>query len=444
LDAHGSAEQKKTYLEKLYSGQWTGAMALTESHSGTDLGIMRTKAEPQADGSYSITGTKIFITGGEHDMAENIVHLTLARIPGGPGGSKGISLFVVPKFLPNSDGSLGERNAMASGSLEHKMGIKGSATSVINYDGATGFLLGGEHQGLAGMFTMMNYERLSVGLQGLGAADLAYQLSARYAKDRVQGRSVAGPQSPDAPADSILVHPDVRRMLLTQRAYAEGCRAFALYVGLQLDEAKYNNNARAGKISELLTPVVKAFLTDKGLEGAVMGQQVLGGHGFVKEWGMEQIVRDARIGQIYEGTNGIQALDLVGRKIMRDGGALMVELLEEMKAAQVDKAYQAELVEACERLARSTRSVVARAKEDAHLPGAVSVDYLELVGMTMCAWVWALMASKAPADDFGVAKKATARFYYDRLLPKTLGLERSIEAEAGAVMEMPQNLFSPA
>ena len=444
LDAHGSAEQKQTYLEKLYSGEWTGAMALTEAHSGTDLGIMRTKAEPQADGSYSITGTKIFITGGEHDMVDNIVHLTLARIPDGPAGSKGISLFIVPKYLPNADGSLGDRNTMGSGSLEHKMGIRGSATSVINYDGAKGFLLGEEHQGLAGMFTMMNYERLSVGLQGLGSADLAYQLSARYARDRIQGRSVTGPQNPNAAADSILVHPDVRRMLLTQRAYAEGCRAFALYVGMQLDEAKYNNNERAGRISELLTPVVKAFLTDKGLDGAVMGQQVLGGHGFIKEWGLEQIVRDARIGQIYEGANGIQALDLVGRKIMRDGGGLMLEVIEDMKASNVDGAYKIELVEACDRLARSTQSIVARGKDDPHLPGAVSVDYLDMVGMTMCAWVWALMASCAPEDDFGVAKKATARYFYDRLLPKTLGLERSIEAEADAVMEMPQALFSPA
>ena len=444
LDAHGSAEQKQTYLEKLYSGEWTGAMALTEAHSGTDLGIMRTKAEPQSDGSYSITGTKIFITGGEHDMVDNIVHLTLARIPDGPAGSKGISLFIVPKYLPNADGSLGDRNTMGSGSLEHKMGIRGSATSVINYDGAKGFLLGEEHQGLAGMFTMMNYERLSVGLQGLGSADLAYQLSARYARDRIQGRSVTGPQDPNAAADSILVHPDVRRMLLTQRAYAEGCRAFALYVGMQLDEAKFNNNERAGRISELLTPVVKAFLTDKGLDGAVMGQQVLGGHGFIKEWGMEQIVRDARIGQIYEGANGIQALDLVGRKIMRDGGGLMLEVIEDMKASTVDGAYKIELVEACGRLARSTQSIVARGKDDPHLPGAVSVDYLDMVGMTMCAWVWALMASCAPEDDFGVAKRATARYFYDRLLPKTLGLERSIEAEADAVMEMPQALFSPA
>ncbi len=444
LDAHGSAEQKQTYLEKLYSGEWTGAMALTEAHSGTDLGIMRTKAEPQSDGSYSITGTKIFITGGEHDMVDNIVHLTLARIPDGPAGSKGISLFIVPKYLPNADGSLGDRNTMGSGSLEHKMGIRGSATSVINYDGAKGFLLGEEHQGLAGMFTMMNYERLSVGLQGLGSADLAYQLSARYARDRIQGRSVTGPQDPNAAADSILVHPDVRRMLLTQRAYAEGCRAFALYVGMQLDEAKFNNNERAGRISELLTPVVKAFLTDKGLDGAVMGQQVLGGHGFIKEWGMEQIVRDARIGQIYEGANGIQALDLVGRKIMRDGGGLMLEVIEDMKASNVDGAYKIELVEACDRLARSTQSIVARGKGDPHLPGAVSVDYLDMVGMTMCAWVWALMASSAPDDDFGVAKKATARYFYDRLLPKTLGLERSIEAEADAVMEMPQALFSPS
>lgn len=441
IDAHGTPEQKALYLPKLYSGEWTGAMALTESHAGTDLGIMRTKAELQSDGSYTITGQKIFITSGEHDLADNIVHLTLARLPDAPLGSKGISLFIVPKFLPNTDGSIGERNGWSSGSLEHKMGINGSATSVINYDGAQGFILGEENQGLAAMFTMMNYERLSVGLQGLGAAQLAYQHSANYARERIQGRAPTGPENPDAVADSLLAHPDVRRMLLTQRAYAEGCRALGFYVGLQLDLAKYANDARAERIGELLTPVVKAFLTDRGLDCAVLGQQVLGGHGYVKEWGMEQIVRDARIGQIYEGTNGVQAIDLVGRKVLRDGGSTLKELLAEISATAVAEEFVQPLAEACRRLASATDSVVSRSKQDANLAGAVSVDFLDFVGLTLCAWMWARMASCAPNDDFGAAKRATARYFYARLLPQTLGLEHSIKAEADAVMSLPASSF---
>lgn len=441
IDAHGTPEQKALYLPKLYSGEWTGAMALTESHAGTDLGIMRTKAELQSDGSYTITGQKIFITSGEHDLADNIVHLTLARLPDAPLGSKGISLFIVPKFLPNTDGSIGERNGWSSGSLEHKMGINGSATSVINYDGAQGFILGEENQGLAAMFTMMNYERLSVGLQGLGAAQLAYQHSANYARERIQGRAPTGPENPDAVADSLLAHPDVRRMLLTQRAYAEGCRALGFYVGLQLDLAKYANDARAERIGELLTPVVKAFLTDRGLDCAVLGQQVLGGHGYVKEWGMEQIVRDARIGQIYEGTNGVQAIDLVGRKVLRDGGSTLKELLAEISATAVAEEFVQPLAEACRRLASATDSVVSRSKHDANLAGAVSVDFLDFVGLTLCAWMWARMASCAPNDDFGAAKRATARYFYARLLPQTLGLEHSIKAEADAVMSLPASSF---
>ena len=442
IDAHGSAEQKQTYLEKLYSGQWTGAMALTESHAGTDLGMMRTKAEPQADGSYRITGTKIFITSGEHDMAENIVHLTLARIVDGPKGTKGISLFIVPKFVPNADGSLGPRNGWSSGSLEHKMGINGSATSVINYDGARGFLLGEEHQGLAAMFTMMNYERLSVGLQGLGAGDLAYQHSARYAQDRIQGRSVTGAQHPDKEADSLLVHPDVRRMLLTQRAYVEGCRAFAFFAGMQLDEAKHRGDERAERFAQLLTPVVKAFLTDKGLEGAVMAQQILGGHGYVKEWGVEQIVRDARIAQIYEGANGIQALDLAGRKVVRDGGKTLKELLQVLADFELDAGHAPAVAEAFERLRRVTDSMIARSNEDANLPGAVSADFLDLVGMTLCAWAWGVMAQRAGDDDFGVAKKQTARFFFARLLPRTVGLEQGLMADSDVLMDMPEALFS--
>jgi alkylation response protein AidB-like acyl-CoA dehydrogenase len=442
IDAHGSAEQKQTYLEKLYSGQWTGAMALTESHAGTDLGMMRTKAEPQSDGSYRITGTKIFITSGEHDMAENIVHLTLARIADGPRGTKGISLFIVPKFVPNADGALGPRNGWTSGSLEHKMGINGSATSVINYDGAQGFLLGEEHQGLAAMFTMMNYERLSVGLQGLGSGDLAYQHSARYAQDRIQGRSATGAQTPDKEADSLLVHPDVRRMLLTQRAYVEGCRAFAFFAGMQLDEAKHKGDERAERFGQLLTPVVKAFLTDKGLEGAVMAQQILGGHGYVKEWGVEQIVRDARIAQIYEGANGIQALDLAGRKVVRDGGKTLKELLEVLAEFELEPGHAPAVAEAFERLRRVTDSMIARSNEDANLPGAVSADFLELVGMALCAWAWGVMAQRAGDDDFGVAKKQTARFFFARLLPRTVGLEQSLMADSDVLMDMPEALFS--
>ena len=442
IDAHGSAEQKNTYLEKLYSGQWTGAMALTESHAGTDLGMMRTKAEPQADGSYNITGTKIFITSGEHDMAENIVHLTLARIVDGPKGTKGISLFIVPKFLPNEDGSLGPRNGWASGSLEHKMGINGSATSVINYDGANGFLLGEEHQGLGAMFTMMNYERLSVGLQGLGAGDLAYQHSARYAQDRIQGRSATGAQNPDAEADSLLVHPDVRRMLLTQRAYVDGCRAFAFFAGMQLDAAKHKGDEQADRFGQLLTPVVKAFLTYKGLEGAVMAQQILGGHGYVKEWGVEQIVRDARIAQIYEGANGIQALDLAGRKVVRDGGKTLAELLDVLAEFEIDPEHQSQVAQAFARLLRASQSMVARSNEDANLPGAVSADFLDLMGMTLCAWAWGVMAHQAGDDDFGLAKKQTARFFFARLLPRTLGLEQSILASSDVLMDMPEALFN--
>ena len=442
IDAHGSAEQKNTYLEKLYSGQWTGAMALTESHAGTDLGMMRTKAEPQADGSYNITGTKIFITSGEHDMAENIVHLTLARIVDGPKGTKGISLFIVPKFLPNEDGSLGPRNGWASGSLEHKMGINGSATSVINYDGAKGFLLGEEHQGLGAMFTMMNYERLSVGLQGLGAGDLAYQHSARYAQDRIQGRSATGAQNPDAEADSLLVHPDVRRMLLTQRAYVDGCRAFAFFAGMQLDAAKHKGDEQADRFGQLLTPVVKAFLTDKGLEGAVMAQQILGSQGYVKEWGVEQIVRDARIAQIYEGANGIQALDLAGRKVVRDGGKTLAELLDVLAEFEIDPEHQSQVAQAFARLLRASQSMVARSNEDANLPGAVSADFLDLMGMTLCAWAWGVMAHQAGDDDFGLAKKQTARFFFARLLPRTLGLEQSILASSDVLMDMPEALFN--
>lgn len=445
IDAHGSDEQKREYLPKLYSGEWTGAMALTEAHAGTDLGIMRTRAEPNSDGSYAITGTKIFISSGDHDMADNIVHLVLARLPDAPPGSKGISLFIVPKFMPNEDNSCGERNSFAAGSIEHKMGIRGSATCVINYDGATGFLLGEAHRGLAGMFTMMNYERLSIGIQGLGLSELAYQNAAAYAQDRLQGRAPTGAQNPEGPADSLLVHPDVRRMLLTVRAYNEAGRAFALYVGQQLDQAKYSERADersvAQKKVDLLTPIAKAYLSDRGFDCAVLAQQVLGGHGYIGEWGMEQIVRDARIAQIYEGANGIQALDLIGRKMLRDGGQATNALIAEMRSTVAPAEFAEGLKAAIDSLAEATESVLARSKDDPALAGAVSVDYLELFGLVLYAWLWARMADAAPADEYGDNKRHTANYFFARLLPRHLSLTAAIKADSNAVMGLPNSAF---
>ena len=441
IDSHGSEDQKKTYLEKLYSGQWTGAMALTESHAGTDLGIIKTKAEPDVDGSYQLTGTKIFITSGEHDMAENIIHLVLAKLPDAPPGTKGISLFIVPKFLMDSNGDLVERNNWSSGSLEHKMGITGSATSVINYDNARGFLLGEENKGLNAMFTMMNYERLSVGLQGLGSGDLAYQQAADYAKDRLQGRSPRGPQNENGAADSLLVHSDVRRMLLTQRAYNEAGRAFGLFVGMQLDLANHADDQLAMQLVDLLTPVAKAFLSDKGFEGAVLAQQVFGGHGYIKEWGVEQIVRDARIAQIYEGTNGVQALDLVARKVIKDGGRAVQSFLKYVRNTKVDSDLEEVLEENLNRLDFVTQSIVRRSQADPDLPGSVSADYLELFGLVCYAWLWARMVHHAPSDEFGSAKKETARFFFHRLLPRTAFLERSIASSSDVVMTLSDDAF---
>jgi alkylation response protein AidB-like acyl-CoA dehydrogenase len=441
IDAHGTPEQKALYLPRLYSGEWSGAMALTEAHAGSDLGIMRSRAERLADGRYRLTGSKMFITSGDHDLAANIVHLVLAKLPDAPAGSRGISLFLVPKFLPDAEGRPGERNAFGPASIEHKMGIHGSATCVMNYDGATGFLLGEENQGLAAMFTMMNYERLSVGLQGLGAGELAYQVASRYARERLQGRSPAGPVNPQGAADPLLVHPDVRRMLLTIRALTEAGRAFAMFVGMQLDRGKYADDAAAQACSELLTPIAKAFLTDRGFECAVLAQQVFGGHGYVAEWGVEQIVRDARIAAIYEGTNGIQAMDLIGRKVLRDGGATLASLLDHIRSSGSSPAYAERVAEAADRVARVTSELLERCKGDAHLPGAVATDYLDLVGYTLYAWLWARMADAAGDDEFGAAKRQTAEFYFARLLPRTLALEQSIRADAAAVMGMPTAAF---
>ncbi len=441
IDTHGSEAQKQLYLPRLYSGEWTGAMDLTEPHAGTDLGIIRTRAEEAGDGAYRITGTKIFITSGEHDLAENIVHLVLAKLPGAPEGTRGISLFIVPKFIPDQDGNPGERNRVVSGSIEHKMGINGSATNVMNYDEAVGYLVGPENGGLACMFTMMNYERLSVGLQGLGAGELAYQQAARYARDRLQGRAPSGPKNPDGAADSLLVHPDVRRMLLTIRAYTEAGRAFAVYAGLNLDRAKYAGDRDCQAMSELLTPIAKAFMSDRGFDCAVMAQQVFGGHGFIKEWGMEQIVRDARIAQIYEGTNGIQALDFAARKVCRDGGRTLYALLDTMAATPVETPYRQPLHEALARLRGATVHLVESAGKDADLPGAVSTDFLDLTGHTVYAWLWARMAAASRDDAFGRAKRQTADFYFARLLPKTLALEASVRADSRAVMRLDEAAF---
>ena len=441
IDSHGTEEQKALYLPRLYSGQWTGSMDLTEPHAGSDLGIIRTRAEPHADGSYRITGTKIFITGGEHDLAENIIHLVLAKLPDAPAGTRGISLFIVPKFLVNEDGSIGERNAVLSGSIEHKMGIRGSATSVMNFDGAVGYMVGEPNQGLACMFTMMNYERLSVGLQGLGAGELAYQQAARYARERLQGRAAGGPKNPDGPADPLLVHADVRRMLLTIRAFTEAGRAFALFTGLQLDLGKYAGDDQALAFSQLLTPIAKAFLTDRGFEAAVLAQQTFGGHGYIREWGVEQIVRDVRIGQIYEGTNGIQAQDLIVRKVLRDGGKTLAALFATFDPAAVEEGYREALGDAFARVEAATAHVLDRAAEDADLPGAVSTDYLDLVGYTLYAWFWARMATAAGDDDFGRAKKECAAFYFARLLPRTLALEAGVLTGSACVMGMPEEAF---
>ena len=437
IAAHGSEELKNTYLPGLYSGTSTGAMALTESHAGTDLGLIRTRAEPIDGQRFAITGTKIFITSGEHDLADNIIHLVLAKLPDAPHGSAGISLFLVPKVLPD-----GTRNGFASGSIEHKMGIRGSATSVINYAAATGYLIGAPHRGLACMFTMMNPARLSVGIQGLGLAELAYQNAVAYARERLQGRAASGPRNPSQAADSILVHPDVRRMLMTQRAFVEGGRAFAAYVGIMLDRAHHDDGERhraAQAKVDLLTPVAKAFLTDRGMECALLAQQVYGGHGFIVEHGVEQIVRDIRISQIYEGTNGIQALDYTGRKVLRDGGAALFRMLDEMRHDATADEFAAALGEALDRVERVAQGLVGEAR-DANLAGAAATDFLELTGLAIYAWLWAKMAHADDADS-GRAKLETARFFYAKLLPRTLALERSIGSGSASVMAMPEERF---
>lgn len=441
INAHASETLKEKYLPNMYAGVWAGSMCLTEPHAGTDLGIIRTKAEPQADGSYKVSGTKIFITGGEHDLTENIIHLVLAKLPDAPAGPKGISLFLVPKFLVNADGSLGARNPATCGSIEHKMGIQASATCVMNFDEAVGYIVGEPNKGLAAMFTMMNYERLGVGIQGLASAERSYQNAVEYARDRLQSRAPTGPQAKDKAADPIIVHPDVRRMLLTMKALIEGGRAFSTYVAMQLDSAKYSEDPATRKRSEelvaLLTPVAKAFLTDLGLECTVHGQQVFGGHGYIREWGQEQLVRDVRITQIYEGTNGIQALDLMGRKVVASGGAYYKLFSGEIR--QFIASAGSELEEFAKPLGASldeldglTEWVLEQAKGNPNEIGAASVEYLHAFGYVAYAYMWALMARAAQAAEgdeaFYSAKLGTARFYFARLLPRVNSLVASVKA----------------
>ncbi|WP_339477225.1 MULTISPECIES: acyl-CoA dehydrogenase C-terminal domain-containing protein [unclassified Pseudomonas] len=454
INAHASEELKAAYLPNMYAGIWAGSMCLTEPHAGTDLGIIRTKAEPQADGSYKVSGTKIFITGGEHDLTENIIHLVLAKLPDAPAGPKGISLFLVPKFMVNADGSLGARNAANCGSIEHKMGIQASATCVMNFDEAVGYLVGEPNKGLAAMFTMMNYERLGVGIQGLASGERSYQNAIEYARDRLQSRSPTGAQNKDKVADPIIVHPDVRRMLLTMKASNEGGRAFSTYVAMQLDTAKFSEDPTTRKRAEdlvaLLTPVAKAFLTDLGLETTVHGQQVFGGHGYIREWGQEQLVRDVRITQIYEGTNGIQALDLVGRKIVGSGGAFYKLFADEIRhftaTANSDLAeFIKPLNSAVGTLDELTDWLLDRAKSNPNEIGAASVEYLQAFGYIAYAYMWALMAraalGKENQDDFYASKLGTARFYFARLLPRIHSLSASVKAGSESLFLLESGQF---
>ncbi|AYG10194.1 acyl-CoA dehydrogenase [Pseudomonas fluorescens] len=454
INTHASDELKATYLPNMYSGVWAGSMCLTEPHAGTDLGIIRTKAEPQADGSYKVSGTKIFITGGEHDLTENIIHLVLAKLPDAPAGPKGISLFLVPKFMVNADGSLGARNPVTCGSIEHKMGIQASATCVMNFDEAVGYLVGEPNRGLAAMFTMMNYERLGVGIQGLATGERSYQNAVEYARDRLQSRSPTGPKAKDKIADPIINHPDVRRMLLTMKAANEGGRAFSTYVAMQLDTAKFSEDAatrkRADDLVALLTPVSKAFLTDLGLETTVHGQQIFGGHGYIREWGQEQLVRDVRITQIYEGTNGIQALDLMGRKIVGSGGAFYSLFADEIRhfiaTANSDLAeFIQPLSAAVDELDTLTAWVLDRAKSNPNEIGAASVEYLHAFGYMAYAYMWALMAKaalgKEAEEDFYASKLGTARFYFARLLPRIHSLSASVKAGSESLFLLDEAQF---
>ncbi len=459
----GSEQQKATYLPKMVSGEWSGTMNLTEPQCGTDLGLIKTKAVPQDDGTFAVTGTKIFISSGEHDLTDNIIHLVLAKTPDAPDNVKGISLFIVPKFIVSDDGSLGARNAVTCGSIEHKMGIHANSTCVMNYDGATGYLVGEENKGLAAMFIMMNTARLGVGLQGLAVAEVAHQNAVHYAKDRRQGRALSGPAEPDQKADTLFVHPDVRRMLMESKAMTEGLRALCLWGALQVDLSHKaqteDERQRADDLISLLTPVIKGYGTDKGYEIATTSQQVYGGHGYIAEWGMEQYVRDARIAMIYEGTNGIQALDLVGRKLAKDGGRavqlLFGILAEEIAAAKLKPElaeFAGNLEKATGDLQTATMWFVQNGLANPNNAGAGAVSYMHLMGIVTVGLMWLRMISAAQAmlaagegdAAFLEAKLITARYFAERIMPDTGALRRKIEGGAEAIMAMPVEMFEAA
>jgi acyl-CoA dehydrogenase len=460
LLAHASPELKQKYLPKMVAGTWTGTMNLTEPYCGTDLGLLRTKAVKQADGSYKITGTKIFISAGEHDLAENIVHLVLARIEGAPAGTKGISLFVVPKIMVKDDGSLGERNGVSCGSIEEKMGIHGNATCVMNYDGATGWLIGEENRGLPAMFVMMNEARLGVGVQGLAQSEVAYQNAAIYAKERLQGRAISGVKYPDKPADPIIVHPDVRRTLMTIRAFNEAARALVMWTALKGDIAHRSENEKERQSADdhmgLLTPVIKGVLTDCGFANTVMAQQVFGGHGYIAEHGMEQFVRDARIAQIYEGANGIQALDLVGRKLGKDGGRALMAFFNEVQAYIKDKSgeeamkpFVTPLGASLGHLQQASMWFMQNALAKPDNAGAGSYDYMHLFGLVALGYMWCKIAEaallKLPKANGATprysAKLVTARFFMERMLPETASHLVRIQSGAASTMELPDEQF---
>ena len=461
--AKGSQEQKKKYLPRMVSGEWGGTMNLTEPHCGTDLGLIRTKAEPQADGSYKISGTKIFISSGEHDLTQNIIHLVLAKTPEAPDSVKGISLFIVPKFLVNDNGSLGERNAVECGSIEEKMGIHGNSTCVMNYDGATGWMVGEENKGLAAMFIMMNAARLGVGTQGLAIGEVAFQNAVAYAQDRRQGRALTGPADPEEKADTLFAHPDVRRMLMEAKAYLEGSRALCIWGGLQVDLAHKaqteEERQAADDIISLLTPVIKGYVTDLGYRIATQSQQVYGGHGYIREWGMEQYVRDARIAQIYEGTNGIQAMDLVGRKLAQNGGraiqAFLAQVGEEVAEPTDDESVQAVaggLEKANDELRGATMWLMQNAFANLNNAGAAAYNYMELTGIVTLGLMWLRMAKasaaaiEAGAEDpaFHEAKLVTARFYAEKIMPDAAGLRAKIEGGADSLMALEPEMFVAA
>ena len=455
--AHGSDAQKNTYLPKMASCEWTGTMNLTEPHCGTDLGLMRTKAVPQDDGTFKVSGQKIFISAGEHDMADNIIHLVLAKIPGGPEGIKGVSLFIVPKFLVNEDGSLGARNGVSCGKIEEKMGIHGNSTCVMNYDEATGYLIGEEHKGMRAMFVMMNEARLGVGMQGVAQAEAAYQNALIYAKDRLQGRDVTGDKNPDGPADPLIVHPDVRRGLLDQKSFVEGARAFLLWGSEMIDKAHRSSDADAEGLVSLLTPVIKGFLTDEGFDMTVRAQQIYGGHGFIEEWGMSQFVRDARIAQIYEGANGVQALDLVGRKLTASGGKYMMAFFEVVKTfikenegnEALAKDFLEPLKAASKDLQASGMFFMQNGMKNPNAALSGSYDFMHLFGHVCLGLMWARMAKAALAaleggtsdEDFYKAKLKTGRYYMSRRLPATGMHLARIQSGAEPVMELEEALF---